>query len=178
MRNTAPRRVNPARSRHSYTYIPGSAAPAYREEDYSYKPRRPKKRTPRPAPVSASFTRYHERMNPSLRYVLVIATVLGLCSLGLLSINENISQVKSEIRATEALTEKTRSVNEQLENMLSEAVDMDEVKRTATTKLGMQSAAPHQIVNINVEKDSYSVQYDDQVANARKKTLLERLGLK
>lgn len=179
MRNTAPRRINPAKGRNSYSYVRGSAAPAYPQDDYYYRPHRAKRRRLKPAPtVTESYMRFHERMNPSISYVLLIAVVVCLCSLGLLSINAKISLVKNEIRQTNTLTQKTQAANAQLENMLSNAVDMEQVKRTAITKLGMQNAAPHQMININVEKDSYSIQYDDQVADSKKKTFLERIGLK
>ena len=42
----------------------------------------------------------------------------------------------------------------------------------------MQNAAEYQMVSINVEKDSYSVQYDDQVADSKKGTFFEKLGIK
>ena len=177
MRNTAPRRVNPAKGRSSYSYVRGSAAPAYPQEYYDYRPRKLKRRKVRPAPVvTESFTRCEEKVNTSIGYVVMIVAIIVALTLGFLSVNSKISAVENDIRQTESLTKKTRAVNEQLENMLSEAVDMDKVKKIATTKLGMQTAAPHQ--NINVEKDGYSIQYDDQVANSKKKSLTERLGLK
>ena len=180
MRNTAPRRMNPAMGRNSYSYIRGNAAPAFPQEDYSYRPgRRQQQRRPKPVPVeTVGFTRYDEKANRSIWYVLLLTVSIVLCSIALLSINSSISAVKSQIRQADALTQKTIGVNEQLEYMLSNAVDMDKVKQVATTRLGMQTAAEHQIVRINVEKDSYSIQYDDQVKNNGKKTLLERIGLK
>lgn len=179
MRNTAPRRINPANGRNSYSYIRGSVATAYPQEDYTYRQPRPRRRKVRPAPVvTDSYTRLQEKINPSVIYPLLGIVVVFAFMIALLSVNERISLVKNEIRQTQALTKKTESVNAQLENMLSNAVDMEEVKRTAITKLGMQSAAPYQIVNINVEKDSYSIQYDDQAASAEKKTFLEWVGIK
>ena len=59
--------------------------------------------------------------------------------------------------------------------MINATTDLDAVRETATTKLGMQPAAPYQIVKINVVKDSYTIQYDDQMAEEKNKSLLNRL---
>ena len=179
MRATAPRRINPAQGRNSYTYIRGNAAPALPQEDYYGVPhkklRRPKQKIEQ---NNDSFTRVSEKINPSIFWLLLCTVIIAGCAIGLLCVNANISALKTQIRETQALTQKTIASNERLENTLSEAVDMDEVKKIATTRLGMQTAAPHQIVKINVEKDSYSVQYDDQVADSKNKTILEKIGLR
>lgn len=180
MRSTSPRRINPAQSRSSYTYLRGSAAPAYPQEDYGYRSdgRPAKKKAKIVQPQIYSYTRYREKVNRSVLYALIgIAIVMG-CSIAVLCVSANTSALNARIKENQALTQKTNAANERLENMLSSAVDMDEVKKTATTRLGMQMAAPYQIVTINVEKDSYSVQYDDNVADSKKKTFLEKIGLK
>ncbi|MBQ9519209.1 MAG: hypothetical protein IJR59_04880 [Firmicutes bacterium] len=177
MRNTALRRINPANGKNSYSYVRGSAAPAY-TDDYGYRPKPKRRRVKKAKPQNEIYERYEEKVHPFVSYAIIGAVAFCIGALMVLSMNAATSSVKSEIKETEALTEKTRAVNEQLENMLSNAVDMEEVKKTAVTKLGMQNAAEYQMVTINVEKDSYSVQYDDQVADAQKKPFLEKIGLK
>ncbi len=182
MRSTAPRRINPAQSRISYTYMRGSAAPAYPQEEYGYRPKgRPENEEKKVKTAQQQiyhYTRYREKTNPSVFYALFAIIAVVFCSIAFLSVNANISALNAKIKETQALTQKTNAANERLENMLSSAVDMDEVKKTAVTRLGMQTAAPYQIVTINVEKDSYSVQYEDKVADSGKKTFLEKIGLK
>ena len=180
MRSTAPRRINPAQSRISYTYMRGSAAPAYPQEEYDYRQngRVERKKAKTAQPQMYQYTRYREKVNPSIFYALFAIVMVVFCSIAVLCVSANTSALNAQIKETQALTQKTNAANERLENMLSSAVDMDEVKKVATTRLGMQTAAPYQIVKINVEKDSYSVQYEDNVADSRKKTFLEKIGLK
>lgn len=148
-----------------------SAAPVLPQEEY--RPSRPKKRAPEPR--QEHRTRVGEKINPAvIVMVLVCITIAALC-IGLLSINARKSEVKSEMRRVEALTDKINSSTERLEMELNATIDMEAVRETATTRLGMQPAAPHQIVTINVAKDSYSVQYDDKVAQTKNKNLLEKI---
>ena len=180
MRSTTPRRINPARGRNSYTYIRGSAAPAYPQEEYIYRPDgRPARKKPKPVPrVTENYTRCRDAITPALINVVLMGFVVAVCALLVLGVNAKVSAMRSEIKQTQALTQRTNAANDRLENMLSQAVDMDEVKLIATTRLGMQTAAPHQMVTINVKKDSYSVQYEDPVADSKNKTFLEKIGLK
>jgi len=50
--------------------------------------------------------------------------------------------------------------NSNLQSELQKNIDLDEIAKVASTKLGMQKPASHQIVYINVPKQNYTVQYD------------------
>lgn len=182
MRNTAPRRYNSTNYRTNYGYMQGSAAPVFPQEEYPRYDRsgervlakRKKKHKPHIEYVAAM-----DEDNDSLiipyQIVLALAIVL-IFALCLLSINAKISGLKAEIREVNQLTQKCIDVNERLSVNMAENTDLNEVKNVASTRLGMQVAAPHQVVTINVPKDNNTIHYDDRAAELNKKTFLEKIG--
>ncbi len=172
MRNTAPRRrTNVIEGRNSYMYMNSSVAPVLPQREYPPK----RKRT---VPAERSYVRVRERVNAYiLPIVFCIITIVSL-SLALLCIYAKKGEIKSEMTSVRRLTRQVDASTERIEMKLNETLDMEEIKKTAVTKFGMQAAVPYQIVSINVPKDSYSVQYDDDVAKAKKESFLEKIGLK
>lgn len=172
--NTA-RRRDPMAGRKSYMYMHTSAAPVLPQEDYSYeKPRRKKRIKP---DSNYDYVRVAEKQ--SIGIWSFVAAMIVCCAFALcyLFVTANISAIKTEIKETQALTQKTKTVNENLEIILSENTDLEAIRKIATTRLGMQTAADYQIRKINVQKDSYTISYDDKVAEEKNRTILEKMGL-
>ena len=175
MRGNTARRQSSVSGRRSYMYMHTSAAPVFPQEDYSYEQPRKKKRIKPDS--NYDYVRVDEEKNTNIFTFAMPFAAIVFFAMAVLVVNACISSVKTEIKETHDLTEKTKAVNENLEVILSENIDLEEVKKTATTRLGMQTAAPHQIVKINVQKDSYSVSYDDEVADDKNRTFLEKIGI-
>lgn len=172
--NTA-RRRDPMAGRKTYMYMHTSAAPALPQEDYSYeKPRKKKRIKP---DSNYDFVRVAEKQSRGIwtfAFAFIVLCAFALCTL---VVNARISSIKAEIKETQALTQKTKTVNENLEIILSQNTDLEAVRKIATTRLGMQTAADYQIKKINVQKDSYTISYDDKVAENKNKNVLERIGI-
>ncbi|MBQ6555849.1 MAG: hypothetical protein IJR45_02255 [Firmicutes bacterium] len=176
MRNTnTARRRDPMAGRKNYMYMHTSAAPVFPQEEYDYeKPRKKKRIKP---DSNYDYVRVAEKRSSAvwqLVFPLVIVCAFALC---FLVVSAKISAVKTEIKETQALTQKTKTVNESLEILLSESTDLEEVKKIATTRLGMQTAADYQIRRINVQKDSYTINYEDKVAEEKNRTILDKIGI-
>ena len=154
-------------------YMSTSAAPVFPQEEY------PRKKRPRPRPqlveTENNIIRVREKRSIYLMYILLCIAITVSLAIGLLSIYARKSELKAEINKIESLTQRVNASTERVEMMINATTDLDAVRETATTKLGMQPAAPYQIVKINVVKDSYTIQYDDQMAEEKNKSLLNRL---
>jgi len=64
--------------------------------------------------------------------------------------------------------------NSNLQSELQKNIDLDEIAKVASARLGMQKPASHQIVYINVPKQSYTVQYDITEDTQEKKELASK----
>lgn len=100
-----------------------------------------------------------------LLITIIFAMVVILC------LEADIIQKRFEV---DKLTLQLKEVNENnvnLETKLAENLDLDYIEKIASTNLDMQKPASHQIVYINVEKESYS----EKKQNIEKPTLLSRI---
>jgi len=76
---------------------------------------------------------------------------------------------ENEINSNIAELKKLEQSNSVLQTEVNKNVNLEEIEKIAKTKLNMQKPAPHQIVYINIPKQSYTVQYnlpeDDEEEN-------------
>lgn len=67
---------------------------------------------------------------------------------------------EAEINSNLMELKKLEESNAYLQTEMTKNIKLEEVEKIAKTKLNMQKPAPHQIVYINIPKQSYTVQYN------------------
>lgn len=148
-------------STEAYEYLP--------EGDYTHHSRRRKRgnqsrRSIRKEYLKAkkqSKYKLAEYENPghSFKVYFTIVSVF-LFSMAILSIYAYNTELKININQLTSELKEVQENNNYLQAELSKNIDLDKVQKIATTKLGMQKPGTHQIIYINVPKQSYTVQYD------------------
>ena len=83
-----------------------------------------------------------------------------------------IIQKKFEIDTLNENLKEITENNKNLETELAKNLDLDYVEYIATSELGMQAPASHQIVHINVPKESYSQKNN----NIEKQSFLSKIS--
>ena len=90
--------------------------------------------------------------------------------LGILCIYASNSSLRTSIVSLQDRLVATQEDNEYLRISIEDELDLDHIKSEAL-KLGLQMPAEYQTVEIDVPKDSYTVQYDSAESNAKKSIL-------
>ncbi len=67
---------------------------------------------------------------------------------------------ENEITSNIAELKRLEESNSVLQTEVNKNINLEEIEKIAKTKLNMQKPAPHQIVYINIPKQSYTVQYN------------------
>ncbi len=143
----------------------------YTSEAYEYYPSHPYPRrgreygerelAQRPKKKKAS-TYYVKEENSVIMGKIAIGMVVffgfALC---VLFSSIDISKKRTEIITLTSELENINETNNYLETELNKSIDLTEIEKIATTKLGMQSPTKYQTVYIDVPKDSYTVQYSE-----------------
>ncbi len=70
------------------------------------------------------------------------------------------NQKQAEINSNVAELKRIEETNSVLQTESIKNINLEKVEKIAMTKLNMQKPAPHQIVYINIPKQSYTVQYN------------------
>lgn len=91
----------------------------------------------------------------SLKFVVTVA-ILATFITSIIFIEALIIQKKFEIDELNANLKEITENNKNLETELAKNLDLDYVEYVASSELGMQKPASHQIIHINVPKESYS----------------------
>ena len=91
----------------------------------------------------------------SLKFFVAL-TIVSTFIIGVVFIEALTIQKKFEIEDLTATLKEINENNKNLETELAKNLDLDYVEAKASSELGMQKPASHQIVHINVPKESYS----------------------
>ncbi len=70
---------------------------------------------------------------------------------------------ESEINGHLEELKKLEESNYMLKTEAAKNINLEEIEKIAKTRLNMQKPAPHQIVYINIPKQSYTIQYENSV---------------
>ena len=134
-------------------YVYGSAAPRMEEQSY-VSPQQERK-----AVREAQRSRH---MNPG--YVLFMIAAMALMCFILISYISLHAQLISSVKDISSLEQQLitlREANDEKENAIRSATDIDEIRETALTKLGMKYAEKDQIITYHVETTDYVRQVAD-----------------
>ena len=71
------------------------------------------------------------------------------------------SHKETEINSNLAELKRLEEENNNLKVELNKNINLEEIEKVAKTKLNMQKPATHQLVYINIPKQSYTIQYDN-----------------
>ena len=107
----------------------------------------------------------------SLKFVVTVA-ILATFVASIIFIEALIIQKKFEIDTLNENLKEITENNKNLETDLAKNLDLDYVEYIATSELGMQAPASHQIVHINVPKESYSQKNN----NIEKQSFLSKIS--
>lgn len=103
-----------------------------------------------------------EYMNPGYIIFLSMATVLvGIMCIYYLNVRAEMTKQLKQISALEAELTDLESDNNETYNRISNATDLDEIKRIAMEELGMVYASEEQVVLYEEEDGDYVRQYKD-----------------
>ena len=165
---------NYSNARYNYTTEAYSYAPAYDEyPEYNEGTRQRRRKAKRKAKVVYQKA---EREMPMhwFKMVLTACVVFGFAIAILSAHAANTIQRDNILALTSELKEITEN-NVYLQTELTKNLDLNEVEQLASVKLGMQKPAAYQTVYINVPKEGYTVQYNDN-ADSNKKFDWKSLG--
>lgn len=134
---------------YNYTSVAHNYAPEY---DYIPKKRnRPIKKIQKERYVKAEQGLKIFSLKFFVALVIVSTFIVGVVFIEALTI-----QRKFEIESLTATLKEINENNKNLETELAKNLDLDYVESKAILNFGMQKPASHQIVHINVPKESYS----------------------
>jgi len=85
------------------------------------------------------------------------------------------TQKESEINANISELKKIEESNSVLQAEIAKNINLKEIEEIAKTKLNMQKPAPHQIVYINIPKQSYTILYDNATVKKEDDFSLENI---
>lgn len=159
--------ANPSRrvsSRSDYyyrgqTYISGNTVRKLeREPEERRQPQKRKK-------VSASTQKNRVKaMQMSRGYVLFLAVIsiiaLGLC-VNYLRLRSHLTTQTAAIASAESELSQLKADNDALYNTAMASVDLEQVRKTAISELGMQYPTEEQIITFDTAGNSYVRQYQD-----------------
>ena len=150
-----------ARSREKAAYVYGAAAPKY-----DYRTGQEVYKGP-DAGVKVAARRNRERaahMNPGyILFMLLMMAAMCFILISYISLQSRITSSVSDITALESELNSLIAANQERENSINASVDLNEVKNTAITELGMKYPDQGQMVTYTNDK----VDYVRQVAPAR-----------
>lgn len=96
-------------------------------------------------------------------------------SLGLICTYALNTQKRDRINKLNTELKQIIENNDYLQTELAKNLDLSTVEKIATTRLGMQKPDTHQIVYINVPKQSYTMQYDTTTENNESKLDIKKI---
>lgn len=117
-----------------------------------------------------------EQRTHSVRNVAVVMILFLGCivfvGMHVIVANENL-----ELRKQKSQLAELKAKNAILSAEITEQIDMDFIKKEATTRLGMAEPQPYQVIYIDVPKQSYTIQYaaDEAVAEETIFTRISKL---
>ena len=141
-------------NRYNYTYNNTSEAyELYTYEEDEIQSRRQKAKQAKEAALQ------REKMPVGmLKVMLCVAVVFGM-SVTYLSVSAGNNARYREIVSMNEQLETLNENNAYLETRLNETVDLKRIEELASTRLGMSKPKSYQIKYIDVQKESYTVQY-------------------
>ena len=95
-----------------------------------------------------------------MRQIATLATVMVFLFAGCIALVFSyamVSQKQTELNRTRAEIATLENENNMLRSSISAVVDLNEVREIAESRLGMISPESHQIVTINVPRQSYTI---------------------
>ena len=177
-----------SKGKHSYNYGRSHAYYNYSSEAYdvySHKRKRKmikKKKTKVPVKSASESRRTRARMRRAEKVVKteymilnnksgikiynVIMTfgVIFLMLIALIGIFASNNKMRTNVTIMTQKLKQLEENNDYLEAELAKNIDLEKVERIATTKLGMQKPSSHQIIYINIPKQSYTVKYESKTS--------------
>lgn len=100
-----------------------------------------------------------ERVPVSIFKVITMSVVITVMAVGILSVNAANTRRQGEIVKMREQLEALNENNGYLEAKLNETVDLKRIEELAQSRLGMSKPKSYQIKYINVQRESYTVQY-------------------
>lgn len=151
--------------------------PEYEEIQYPRRRQKTRVKTKRKPVVSRRVIFKKEtKANIADQFKTCVAISLVFAfSLALLCSFASTTAKREEINILTSNLKQLNESNSNLQSELQKNIDLNKIEKVASTKLGMQKPANHQIVYINVPKQSYTVQYNvnsDTIANSKKSVSL------
>ncbi len=144
--------------RNNYLYNNTSEAyELYAEPEVYTAPQSRRKRAKRVKELEKST----ERMPLSMLKVFVCIGTVFVMTLGFVNITASNSAKQRELLDLKDKLETINENNAYLETQLNETIDLKRIETIAETRLGMTKPKSYQIKYIDVPKESYTVQYDN-----------------
>lgn len=107
------------------------------------------------------YSRVREAAPLSLLKTYGTIAVIFCFVLTLLCIYASNSAMRTDLVELQDRLEQTKEDNEYIQISIDDSIDLEKIK-TEAMKLGLQMPAEYQIVEIEVPKDSYTVQYNSE----------------
>lgn len=114
----------------------------------------------------------HAKFSP---YSVVTIGLVFLCALGLALSYAALLNKQLYISSLNTELKQIREQNLVVQSEISKNYDIKEIEKIATTRLGMSKPKAHQIVHINVPKQSYVIQFEETGGLVENETLLAKL---
>lgn len=176
------------KGKHSYNYGKSQAYYNYSSEAYDVYSHKRKRKTSKKKKTNASVkpmsesrrtrakmrktakvvkTEYMILNNKSgIKIYNVIMTfgVIFLMSILLIGIFASNNKMRTNVNIMTQKLKQLEENNDYLEAELAKNIDLEKVEKIATTKLGMQKPSNHQIIYINIPKQSYTVKYENKTS--------------
>lgn len=139
--------------------------PPYPQRDEETKKREEQTRTTR--------AEARERRASSIRMIGAILVLFAGCIL-FMGMHVAVENLEVSIRKQKSELSDLKASNAILEAELTEQLDLDYIKQEAMERLGMAEPQAYQIIYIDVPKQSYTIQYEEEAAQ-EKPSLLARI---
>lgn len=113
-----------------------------------------------------------ERRLFSLKMIGVVFVLFAGC-IAFMGMHVAVENLEVSIRKQKSELSDLKASNAILEAELTEQLDLDYIKQEATQRLGMAEPQAYQIIYIDVPKQSYTIQYEEE-ASEEEPSLLTR----
>ncbi len=145
-------------------YNSSSVAYDYPIEKTYYEPRRKKSIENRKKHKKIQIKTVREQSVHSFRVYFTVFLIF-CCSVFIIMSNATVTDKKSQIASLKDELRQIEEDNSNLKTELTKSLDIEEIERLASERLGMQMPESYQIVYINVPQQSYTVKHENTSNN-------------
>ena len=114
--------------------------------------------------IKTEYMILNNKSGIKIYYVIMTFGVIFLMLIALIGIFASNNKMRTNVNIMTQKLKQLEENNDYLEAELAKNIDLEKVEKIATTKLGMQKPSNHQIIYINIPKQSYTVKYESKTS--------------